>query len=571
MSDFDLSGTNWKAIVAFSGTIEGNGHVISNLTCQAGKDDAAAFIDSLWGATVKDFSIENASITRSKDNTDLEAGILAKCAYNGKGRSTVIQNCSTSGTITSNVSAGGYGLGGILGSAKGSTQLIGCSSSADVISTDPSSSDMIGGIVGQWEKASDSALIDSCYFTGSISTACNQDPVGGILGAGVSFNDNTVLIKNCFCIPKKFKTPAPENALYIGALDNDGNAANCFWPEGDAYDAVVRLVVDWNTGNATADPNFDQSVCGTAVSDFSQPSVLQALNDAAPEGVTWEMGKDGYPVFSRQENLIGADYSKIDELLKQKPNDLSLYTAASVKQLEATEQAIDRSLNKLQQTTVNSYAEALEQALAGLEKLADYSAVDEALEGVPQDMGVYTADSVATLEQAVGAVIRGKGASEQAEVNGYAAAIEQAIAQLVYRDADYSAIDAILQKIPADLSGYTTESVRALKAAMGAIVRGKNITEQETVDGYAAKLEQALNGLEKKKADDKKPDQEEGKPETDAKPGEPLPQDRTDADVKSDNLLPQTGDDTILTIVCIGALGSVLACAGAVGIRRNRN
>ena len=55
-----------------------------------------------------------------------------------------------------------------------------------------------------------------------------------------------------------------------------------------------------------------------------------------------------------------------------------------------------------------------------------------------------------------------------------------------------------MKKIPNDLKKYTDESVKAVNDAKAAIVRGKNITEQKTVDGYAAALEKAIAGLKQK-------------------------------------------------------------------------
>ena len=588
-SDLDLSGHNWKAIGNFSGTIQGNGHTISNLTCQAGTTDYPAFIGSLFGATVKDLDLENAMITRSEDNKTLAAGILACTAYDDDGRSTVIRNCSTSGTITSNLvdSWGSAGLGGILGSAKNSTQLIGCSSSANVIATDPTTPDMLGGIVGQWENASDGALIDSCYFTGSISTTCDENVVGGILGIGLMFSSDTELVKNCFSIPKKIEAVTPEYTYYIASFEKGesatGSAVNCFWPAGNVHGGVAQMNIVWegSNGTPTPDPKFDQNTSGTAVSDFSDPSVLKALNAAASTSDFWAMGIDGHPVFSRQEALIGADYSAVDAALQKVPADLSGYTPESVKALRAAMGAVVRGKNVTEQETVDGYADALGEALSGLELLADYSAVDSALAKAPQDKSLYTPDSVAALDQAVAAVVRGKGASEQAAVDAYASAIERALSQLVYRDADYSAVDAALQRVPADLSGYTPESVKALRAAMGAVVRGKNVTEQETVDGYAAAIAQALQALAEKTTEGGATNNQDPgngktgtaeKPATDSKPGNatgPKPKDASDAE--SDALLPQTGDESLFPTVCFGMVGMLLSGMGAVGLLRNED
>lgn len=61
--------------------------------------------------------------------------------------------------------------------------------------------------------------------------------------------------------------------------------------------------------------------------------------------------------------------------------------------------------------------------------------------------------------------------------------------------ADYAAVDTALSKIPADLTQYTAESVSALNTAKDAVVRGKNITEQSAVDGYASAIEAAVLAL----------------------------------------------------------------------------
>lgn len=66
--------------------------------------------------------------------------------------------------------------------------------------------------------------------------------------------------------------------------------------------------------------------------------------------------------------------------------------------------------------------------------------------------------------------------------------------------ADYTAVDAALAKVPADLSAYTEESAAALRAAVDAVVWNLSSTEQAQVDGFAAAIEAALAGLTEKPA-----------------------------------------------------------------------
>ena len=50
-------------------------------------------------------------------------------------------------------------------------------------------------------------------------------------------------------------------------------------------------------------------------------------------------------------------------------------------------------------------------------------------------------------------------------------------------------------KVPNDLNIYTEETVNALQEALDAVEEGKNITEQETVDGYANAINEAISKL----------------------------------------------------------------------------
>ena len=73
--------------------------------------------------------------------------------------------------------------------------------------------------------------------------------------------------------------------------------------------------------------------------------------------------------------------------------------------------------------------------------------------------------------------------------------------------ADYTKVDDAIAKIPADLSVYTDTTVKALNDAVNAVLRDKNITEQETVNGYAAVIESAITALKYKDADYTKVDE----------------------------------------------------------------
>ena len=243
------------------------------------------------------------------------------------------------------------------------------------------------------------------------------------------------------------------------------------------------------------------------LSIYTEESV-KALN-AAKEAIVWDLDD------SRQEEvdqfaenlkaaldgltLKPADYSAVDAALAKVSNDLSIYTEESIQPLQTAINSVESGKTILDQAEVDGWAAAIENALAGLRvRKADYSKVEEAIKKIPADLSLYTDASVKALEDAKNSVVTERPVTEQESVDGYAKKIEAAIAGLTYKDADYSKVDAVVKKIPNDLKKYTDESVKAVNDAKAAIVRGKNITEQKTVDGYAAALEKAIAGLKQK-------------------------------------------------------------------------
>ncbi len=79
--------------------------------------------------------------------------------------------------------------------------------------------------------------------------------------------------------------------------------------------------------------------------------------------------------------------------------------------------------------------------------------------------------------------------------------INDRVANIKYKPADYAKLDALLAAIPSDLSVYTDESVAALTSARNSIQRDLPVSMQDTVDAYTKTLTEAIEGLELKSAD----------------------------------------------------------------------
>lgn len=130
---------------------------------------------------------------------------------------------------------------------------------------------------------------------------------------------------------------------------------------------------------------------------------------------------------------------------------------------------------------------------------ADFTQVDEAIAKIPEDLSIYTTESVEKLNTAIDNIDRSIRVTEQSIVDGYAAAIEQAIIDLTLKDADYSKVDEAIAKAEAlNKDEYTDFS--KVDAAVKAVKRGLDITKQKDVDAMAAAINEALAALEKKEA-----------------------------------------------------------------------
>ena len=130
---------------------------------------------------------------------------------------------------------------------------------------------------------------------------------------------------------------------------------------------------------------------------------------------------------------------------------------------------------------------------------ADYSSVDAAIAKanalIKDDYKDFS-----SVETAINSVVQGKTLAEQAEVDAMAKAIEDAIAALQYKDADYTKVDAAIAKANA-LNKDNYKDFTGVEAAVNAVVRDKNITEQSEVDAMAKAIEDAIAALQYKDAD----------------------------------------------------------------------
>ena len=252
----------------------------------------------------------------------------------------------------------------------------------------------------------------------------------------------------------------------------------------NVVDDISRVTIE-DTDNYTYD---NKNGIVTLHNPYAEVTYLYNVNYVDDPNMTMDVTVTG---------LLGdADYTEVDKAIACIPTDLSNYTDESIKALNEAVDAVIRGLTIADQKSINDCAQSIYNAIDALEyKPADYSAVDKAISKIPTDLSVFTDESVEALQAAIDAVEYGKNIMEQDIVDFYAQQIEAAIAALEYKPADYSAIEKAIGKVPADLSIYTDESVKALQDALDAVEYDKDITEQDIVDGYAEQIEAAIKSL----------------------------------------------------------------------------
>ncbi len=205
-----------------------------------------------------------------------------------------------------------------------------------------------------------------------------------------------------------------------------------------------------------------------------------------------------------------ASYTALDALIGEcDALNSADYTSVSWQNLTialTAAKAVARDLNARDQGTIDTAynnLKAAKDALVTLGKANYQPLIDEINKGTEYTEDYYTADTwtayqtVLTEAQAMVAAGDLK-EDQQSQISAEVEKLVAAKAALKFVDADYTAVDAALAKIPSDddlAAYYTTDSATAVIAAIKAIVRGYNKTRQPDVDKMAADIETALANL----------------------------------------------------------------------------
>ena len=636
-ADLDLTGVAWKPVGSvfdgdgnlqhyFSGKFYGNGHTISNLDFSEnyGKTEypSFGFFSEVYGAEISGLTIQGkldvsnsgyvyfgtvagvAADSKISDCvsdvsfTDTDKYINGTAALCGYAINSTIEHCQNKGNFSITKDVTSFQMGGIVGLAQNSTVQY-CTNTGEITSR----ASCTGGIVGQLYQAS---KIINCYSTGKMVPLGNGitdfGGIAGTVGAGTE-------IRHCYFAGEmdlsQYTATTPYKRLggIAGGVSSDTpvfennyfmeteNVPACFKYQDAGTEKTLDFMKteDFFNEITAAGGNYRFNSNGTpllpapkyTVSFVVTPAELanvvikvngqEVANPVDLEAGTYtvEVNADNCEVFNSNITItadtathtqtiamtyLPADYTKVDEAIA-KANALNKDNYKDFSGVEAAVKAVVRDKNITEQSEVDAMAKAIEDAIAALQyKDADYTKVDAAI-AKANALNKDNYKDFTGVETAVNAVVRDKNITEQSEVDAMAKAIEDAIAALQYKDADYTRVDAAIARANA-LNKNDYKDFSGVECAIRAVARGKNITQQAEVDAMAKAIEDALAALQYKDAN---------------KTTQPTP--APAATATPQYTIPQTGDTSnpALLVVLMLVSGSAAIGTAVVASKRKNN
>ncbi|MDR1682548.1 MAG: hypothetical protein LBS25_04055 [Candidatus Symbiothrix sp.] len=172
----------WSPITDFEGKLDGNYHIISELTINTANNE-----NGLFGTTKGNVEIKNLGLTGVDITGKAQTGGLIGEVKSG---TTSIQSCFVSGNIY-----GSANVGGLVGKNSASLSITNCYVTGEVDGNN--TGDRVGGIVGMAEAT---CTIDRCYSLNSVYN--HSYGAGGFVG---SKNGGTLTISNSAAINTTIK------------------------------------------------------------------------------------------------------------------------------------------------------------------------------------------------------------------------------------------------------------------------------------------------------------------------------------------------------------------------------
>lgn len=555
-ADLDLTGIEWTPIGStvnadgevehcFSGKFYGNGHTVSNLDLSDvyGTTVLCGFFGDIENAEISSLTVQGTINVNSEreytyygaiagfaggctifdctadvsftNNENLVYGTIGLC---GQASDTVIDYCRNTADILITGDMGSLYVGGIAGYVDGNSEIRNCVNTGEM----KLAASTGGEIVGQ--LSSGGAKIINCYATGKLTPyGTGNTDIGGIAGVAGGSSGNAE-VRHCYFAGEMDMSQYTASAPYgrLGAIAGSAKDTTAF--ENNYY-AESNEVTACGKGVEAGKARTYEAMCGE-----------EFYNELTAGGGQYRYNTPSTPVLPAPKYMVTfvvapADMTNVVITVNGEPVEENAELEAGIYTVTVAADNCE-TVNKEITITADRATHTQQLELRYLD--ADYSKVDAAIaEAEALNKDEYK--DFTKVEEAVNAVVRGKNITEQTEVDAMAKAIEDAIAALEYKDADYSKVDAAIAKAEA-LNKNEYKDFTRVEEAVNVVVRGKNITEQAEVDAMAKAIEDAIAALERKPA--KSTPTATAKPVTVSAQAEAV---KETAAVSS--VIPQTGDN----------------------------
>ena len=582
-ADLDLTGIEWTPIGStvnadgevehcFSGKFYGNGHTVSNLDLSDvyGATVLCGFFGDIENAEISSLTVQGTINVNSEreytyygaiagfaggctifdctadvsftNNENLVYGTIGLC---GQASDTVIDYCRNTADILITGDMGSLYVGGIAGYVDGNSEIRNCVNTGEMKLAAPTG----GEIVGQ--LSSGGAKIINCYATGKLTPyGTGNTDIGGIVGVAGGSSGNAE-VRHCYFAGEMDMSQYTASAPYgrLGAIAGSAKDTTAF--ENNYY-AESNEVTACGKGIEAGKARTYEAMCGE-----------EFYNELTAGGGQYRYNTPSTPVLPTPKYMVTfvvapADMTNVVITVNGEPVEENAELEAGIYTVTVAADNCE-TVNKEITITADRATHTQQLELSYLD--ADYSKVDAAIaEAEALNKDEYK--DFTKVEEAVNAVVRGKNITEQTEVDAMAKAIEDAIAALEYKDADYSKVDAAIAKAKA-LNKNEYKDFTKVEEAVNAVVRGKNITEQAEVDAMAKTIEDAIAALERKPA--KSTLTATAKPVTVSAQAETV---KETAAVSS--VIPQTGDNWNRELYISLFVLSGLALAGTAVLKNRK-
>ena len=346
-ADIDLTGVTWEPIgysggCYFAGNYDGGGHSITNAVSTGKVDPDGYATAGIFGwvafGSVANLHVKNANFVATGQNEYSYVGGIAGVCYGSSIKNCSVENSSLESRRNNNNNC----AGSIVGYSTGGT-FEKCAAENNQVKTMAYG----GGFVGEVDDGYGvgNSTFTNCYVANCTVISETDDSQGTSFSGGFAgeITDSTLTLQNCY--------------VYQATLSTVGNAV----PQGTG----VFAGNPWG-GSTIADTNCFFGACGitenagTAAEkveeEFANGTVAGLLGDAFAQA-------RNYPRFADSP----ADYSAVDAAIA-KANALKKDDYKDFSAVEAAVNAVVRDKNITEQSEVDAMAQAIEDAIAALEK-----------------------------------------------------------------------------------------------------------------------------------------------------------------------------------------------------------